>query len=467
VPTQLQLEGADLESLLTRVKTELGHSARIVRAEKVRTGGIAGFFAKQRFEISVEVGDEPTQAPAAAPAPAPAPPASLLELADRISDTENAELSVRERVEATTVPVAAPSGRTFAAVLAGFDSTTGISPTSIPPVPTTAPVPAAPQVTSSPTVPPVRPQPVFSDAAASVSTEGSGFAALLANLDATAGAGDDKAVAVAPTQAAPQFLEPVASAPAVVLPIPAARTPESPVVAAPVFAAPVALPVHQPFGRAPGHHTLSGQLVRLGLPAHLLPYDTEAPVYPTLLKSLRALPKAPAPANRAGAVLAVVGPQQQALETARMLARELELPLASSVVLATARRVPTDVPERQVLRDIDQAEARRAAWRRRRSLTIVAIDAPMTAAGAVQARAYLAALEPTATWGAVEATRKPYDVGAFARAVGGFEALAISAVDETSDPAAVLELGIPVARLDAQPATPSAWAALLTGRLAA
>lgn len=57
VPTRLLLEGPDLEELLAKIKEEHGSSARIVSAERVRTGGLAGFFAKQRFEIAVDVLD--------------------------------------------------------------------------------------------------------------------------------------------------------------------------------------------------------------------------------------------------------------------------------------------------------------------------------------------------------------------------------------------------------------------------
>jgi hypothetical protein len=465
VPTQLQLEGPDLESLLARVKTEHGAGARIVRAERVRTGGVAGFFAKQRFEVSVEVGDVAAPVPAA-----PAAPTSLLDLADQVSDSEQQSvLALRsgDRAPTAAPQVAAPApvgSSAFATVLAGVKVAT---PTMIPQLtaPPSSPAPAAhaPQeeavdpdrVPAHDALPPELV--ALERSSAQVSTEGSTFAALLANLDATAGT-PEAASASAPTAApVPQCLEPGSAAVA----IPGARSYDRTMVAAPV-----ALPVHLPFGRAADHGTLHGQLAHLGLPAHLMPTNTDSALYPTLLRSLEAAPQSPAVANRAGSVLAVVGPLPQALEAARALARDLELP-ASAVVVATSRRGLTDVAERQVLRDLDVAQTRRGAWRRRRNLTIVAVDAPMTAVGASQARAYLSVLDASLTWGAVEATRKTRDVGAFARAIGGLDALVLSAVEETSDPAAVLELGIPVARLGGQPATPAAWAALLTGRLAA
>jgi hypothetical protein len=209
------------------------------------------------------------------------------------------------------------------------------------------------------------------------------------------------------------------------------------------------------------------ELARLGLPAHLLPADDGEDLYAALVSHLRKLPKVPKTVNRAGAVLAVVGPPSLALDVARQVAQEIGLPIGTAVFLASATRSSGSMAERQQVHDLATAGVRRAGWRRRRGLTVVAVDADLTAAGAARARAFLTALEPTATWGVVEATRKAQDVGAWTRALGGVHALALTGVEETADPAAVLELGIPVSRLGGRAATPAVWASLLTGRLAA
>jgi hypothetical protein len=77
----LLLEGPDLEELLARVRAEHGPEARIVSADRLRRGGVGGFFSKQWFELGVEVPD-----PSAAPSD-PAPPLdsveALLALADQ------------------------------------------------------------------------------------------------------------------------------------------------------------------------------------------------------------------------------------------------------------------------------------------------------------------------------------------------------------------------------------------------
>jgi len=87
LPTQ-RFDGATIEEALAAVRASLGADARIAGAEKVRSGGLGGFFAKERVEVWVEVG-EPTSTAAAAPEPASKPaPASLLDLADSVSDEE-------------------------------------------------------------------------------------------------------------------------------------------------------------------------------------------------------------------------------------------------------------------------------------------------------------------------------------------------------------------------------------------
>lgn len=52
--SQQQFEGPVLEDLLERVRAEVGTDARIVAANRVRKGGIAGFFSRQAYEVVVE-----------------------------------------------------------------------------------------------------------------------------------------------------------------------------------------------------------------------------------------------------------------------------------------------------------------------------------------------------------------------------------------------------------------------------
>ena len=112
-PTRLQLEGPSLEELLGRVQREHGAAARIVQAEKVRTGGLGGFFAREVYQIEVDV--ETVPVPVTAPVRAPV---SLLELADAVSDEELAVTAPRSPApRRASLSTESPS---FAAVLAGL-----------------------------------------------------------------------------------------------------------------------------------------------------------------------------------------------------------------------------------------------------------------------------------------------------------------------------------------------------------
>jgi hypothetical protein len=123
-PTRLQLEGPSLEELLGRVQREHGAGARILQAEKVRTGGVGGFFAREVYRIDVEV-EQPAAQPATARVVAPL---SLLDLADAVSDEEAAGTAAAPPAPAA-IPTPRPALRrpslstespTFAAVLAGL-----------------------------------------------------------------------------------------------------------------------------------------------------------------------------------------------------------------------------------------------------------------------------------------------------------------------------------------------------------
>jgi len=112
VPTRIVLEGPQLEPLLSHVRDDYGGRATIVSANKVRSGGLGGFFAKERFELSVEVTDDD-----AAP---PRPQDSLLDLVDSREDRFEA---------AEPVPTAEPAAPTVAPVRSGH---TTVTPLAIP-----------------------------------------------------------------------------------------------------------------------------------------------------------------------------------------------------------------------------------------------------------------------------------------------------------------------------------------------
>jgi hypothetical protein len=92
VSTRLLFEGPSLADVLARVRSEHGASARIVSADRVRSGGFAGFFSKETYAITVEIGAGSADGSSGClPVDAPG---SLLDLADAISSAEAMETAI-------------------------------------------------------------------------------------------------------------------------------------------------------------------------------------------------------------------------------------------------------------------------------------------------------------------------------------------------------------------------------------
>jgi hypothetical protein len=203
------------------------------------------------------------------------------------------------------------------------------------------------------------------------------------------------------------------------------------------------------------------------LPAGYVPaVPSPAALEAALRSSLGRLPAAPPLPKSTGSVVAVVGERQAAMKVARDLASEAGLD-PDSVTLATRKRLPARTPVHLTITDTEDASEKRRSWRRRERPSVVVVDVELGRDKPAWAYHVLAALEPEATWGVVDATRKTEDVAAWMHGVGGVDAIAVNDVDATVSPAAVLQLDVPVGRIDGRPASPALWAALLTERLAA
>lgn len=90
VTTRLLLEGTSLAELMAHVRAEFGPQARVVRAERVRSGGIGGFFARERYEITVDVPPAPEARPAALRAAPAGGLSALLAAADEADEVGGA-----------------------------------------------------------------------------------------------------------------------------------------------------------------------------------------------------------------------------------------------------------------------------------------------------------------------------------------------------------------------------------------
>jgi hypothetical protein len=241
--------------------------------------------------------------------------------------------------------------------------------------------------------------------------------------------------------------------------------PRKPVVSQPELFDPARpAPAPAPARPAPGRSVVPA-LARLGLPEALCTAAGERDIRLVLADRLRTLPAAPPIPTSTGAVLAVAGDADRALGLAQDLARELGLD-AGDVLLATPDADIHRVPAWLHLDNRDTAAERRRSWWRRDRLTLVAVDAGFGFTNG-WARRMLDALEPTLTWGVVEATWKPEDVELWSDGLGGVDSLAVQNLRATVSPAAILNVDLPVARLDGATATPTVWSTLLAERLAA
>lgn len=200
-------------------------------------------------------------------------------------------------------------------------------------------------------------------------------------------------------------------------------------------------------------------LLEMGVPASYVP-DIHGAIERDDLRDAVAtalrIPKPPALPMGDHAVIAIVGERRAALELAERLADE---PALNGAIVTMADRAGFELPEAGGMTH------RRAGRRLRASRNIVVVPSTPGATGKAT-RQVLDQLDPELVYGVVPATRKCEDVASWALDLGGLDALALTELDSTVSPAAVLRLGIPVARLDGEVATREAWADLLVDRIA-
>jgi hypothetical protein len=400
-----RLEGPDLEALLAKVRSDFGERAKIVEANRVRRGGIGGFFAKESFEVVLDVDEKRPAGEGDASSATGEDTADEREEAEE-ADEEFVPLSVDEL--ATRVDDPKPD---FASVLRqAVDSS------------------ETPEPTQGPT------RLAAADASSAPDTDGEQEAAW-------------------PAQAAIEHVRPVvAAAPKV------ARLVHGGLdgISSPTdVRLPGASVGQRHISAALGRQDLDA-LARLGVPVERLslPERTDEPAAVAIVRLLERLPAPPPMPRAAGGVVAVVGDRDRAAEVAGLL------DVDGDVVLASRRRGAE-------LRSAADADERRRAWRRRKRPTVVVVDTSFGVTPDPWASDVLAALEPVVAVGHVDAGRKPEDIRAWADGLGGLDALAVDGLDRTTTPAAVLRAGLPVALVDGAAATPARWAALLTDRLAA
>lgn len=203
-------------------------------------------------------------------------------------------------------------------------------------------------------------------------------------------------------------------------------------------------------------------LATLGVPAQWLTGAINGRV---LIDSvLTRIPSPPPIVHAPGAILAFVGEGEMCLNTARAVAVALKQDPANCVFLS-----PGDRPGNKAcvhIKAIDELSIRRASWVQDDQVTVVAIDAGFARPDVAWGRHAISVLHPSLRWGVVSATRKVEDIYGWARGIGGLHALAVNGMYDTASPASILAAGVPVARIDGQIASTDLWRKLLDDRLA-
>lgn len=472
---RLLLEGTDLEALIVRVHGEIGPTAKVVKAERVRTGGVAGFFAKERFELTVEVPDEVAYVPGPLVTPGSRGPVgstgggsvgTVPGSAARWSGGDDA--ARRAEVDAGTAEVQ-PVG--IDALLAAADAADrhggarGDSPDD-----EVAPV-STEQDTFASILDSVRQlasetRQADEAAAAAVSSAPAGPAA---GLGAAAAASGGTAAAGAAAFGAAATGGPVPAGPATPLGQTSARrsnpwarktTPSAPT---PVVLDKEVRPAEFVVVRTTGASI--PELLQVGVPRRLL---SELPAgqgtYP-LSQVLSRVPRAPAVVREPASVVVVAGQGEQVVEAARLIARRIGVP-DSGIALA-GRLDPQTGYGPWVITGMS-ARRLRAATVESEAPLVVALGVGADASDWTIASSLVASFDPDQVWAVVEADRSLADARRWMTAVGQhrpFDALAARNVSSTSQPAAILELGVPVGLLDGFAASALVWAALLDEHL--
>jgi hypothetical protein len=420
VTTRVLLKGPAIEPLLAQVREEHGSGVRIVSADKVRSGGIGGFFAKQHYELFVEVPDT-VEVPDSVAAPksvevtgvkgaAPGPDAAFAELVAGldVADQIAASVPARTSPRAKAVPVKTEAVQTEAVEIVPVE----IVPVEI--------VPA--KAEEPPAVRPPRPAPATGTPA-------------------------DPPVVRPPVQSLAELMGGLAVSP-VITPAEAKAVRPAP--------ADVATPLSAPVIR---------NLVSVGMPEAMAARITGGDTYAAVLAALATRPAPPGMPDGSGDVLVLAGDLSQALAAGtELLARA---GLDETHLLPASRSTATVGPKSEpVMRTATDAAAAAEELRTSGSASIVVLDAPVGGTDPAWVGEMCAAIGATAVWALVDATRKTADTARHLRILGDVEALVVHGVELTGDPGSVLGLDLPVVSLDGKPATPHTWAALLCARIA-
>jgi hypothetical protein len=230
-----------------------------------------------------------------------------------------------------------------------------------------------------------------------------------------------------------------------------------------------------------------------GYPARLLAELASYGMDDASLERAFTITPQPRPLPRAlGGIIAVVGPAERALELGKVLAEGLSseattlalitqdedtvghttpagaIPAPGIQLLIDEGYIDAD-PGTSILatiepgfiaHDLNEVTDLAFAWRRDR-IGIVAVECDSKVSSYDWVRSVLRTLTPAYVSLVTRASTKSDDVVAIANLIGGVDSLFVDGLDESLTPLAVLNSGIPVARIDGEPTSSRAWLGVL------
>jgi hypothetical protein len=496
VPTRVLLEGPAIEPLLAQVRDEYGSSVRIISADKVRSGGIGGFFAKQHYELSVEVPDPTEDSDDMAQQTVAGNGTHnferLLEQAeahDRVSSDRAPAAPERQTRQEGRQAGLGDTGAAFAELMAGLDVAGHLGEGRGPSRPR-AGEPARPAEAreETPTVRPFRP------ATATGSPVNAGQRPLPAALPTKPSFPERPAARERETPEPRETMTPIraaTAAPRSVSPAPFRTAEPTPAPPRAAFAQPFTQPPAPirsaadvyglddpaPISPAPAAPTpaalRSGELdpvqrnlITVGMPEAMARKITGGDTYAGVLSVLAARPAAPGIPDGPGEILVLAGEVHTAVPIAKQILEQLHVD-QTHLLLAAPSTAGTGLHSSRLISSRSAAESRAEKLQSSEHPWVVVIEAPVGGTDPFWVNDMCDALGATALWAVVDATRKTADSARHLRNLGEVEALVVHSVELTADPASVLGLDVPIFSLDGKPATPHAWAAMLCARIAA
>ena len=478
-----RFEGPDIAALLTQVQENYGSGAQVVAANRCRTGGVGGFFARESFEIFVEISSES---------------ATGADHAETGQRRRKGRSRSAEQAATTALPpaLAAPPATMLSTMPASIPMTPTAPPASTPSVP--APLSALEQLIAA------------ADRADTHNTHNThntrnghgghnthnthnthtshntrnGHGGHNGGNSDHAFAGVDLTRAQTPPigRAPPSFASTMDVAMANETPERATKRrgifrrqsmniePTSRLINLAAIESVQPVPAAHPgMSVATSHSSFNvplgavstEELRALGIPESWLSRQNAG--YASLNEVLANIAPPPPLTAIPGTLLAFIGEAASAMSISRAVARALKQD-PDQCVLLSPRTNAVDTPCDHVT-VIDDLVFLRQRWTGLDRVTVVAIDTGFRRQDIAWSRHAVSVLHPTMRWGVVDATRKGEDVRAWARGLGGLHALAVTGISATTSPASIFNAGVPIARIDGQLATPSMWMKLLDQRL--